>query len=266
MKSAAASIPAGNRSISGRNGMVKRRVNLDLVWSDLSRAQRATSPPSRPCSSRMATGATSSPSAGTSTPPRAGPASGPSREATLDRTGPTALAIEGEATEANGIVEAGSPSRPPPRAARAMSACADELCWTLLTSLEELKGFEEKKGRHRASASLHGIHRDRKYLAGAAGRTRKPSSGSKRQPYCVVVGGGQGGIALGARLRQLGVPTIILEAQRAPGRLLAQALQVALPARPGLVRPPALPAVPRRTGRCSRPRTRSATGWRCTRR
>ena len=34
-------------------------------------------------------------------------------------------------------------------------------------------------------------------------------------------------------------------AQRAPGRLLAQALQVALPARPGLVRPPAVPQVPR---------------------
>ena len=34
--------------------------------------------------------------------------------------------------------------------------------------------------------------------------------------------------------------------ERAAGRLLAQALQVALPARSGLVRPPALPAVPRR--------------------
>jgi putative flavoprotein involved in K+ transport len=31
------------------------------------------------------------------------------------------------------------------------------------------------------------------------------------QPYCVIIGGGQGGIALGARLKRLGVPTIILE-------------------------------------------------------
>ena len=31
------------------------------------------------------------------------------------------------------------------------------------------------------------------------------------QPYCLVIGGGQGGIALGARLRRLGVPTIIVE-------------------------------------------------------
>ena len=31
---------------------------------------------------------------------------------------------------------------------------------------------------------------------------------------CVIIGGGQGGIALGARLRQLDVPTIIIEKQR----------------------------------------------------
>ena len=46
---------------------------------------------------------------------------------------------------------------------------------------------------------------------GAAGRSararRAASSATTRQPYVVVVGGGQGGIALGARLRQLGVPT-----------------------------------------------------------
>ena len=38
-------------------------------------------------------------------------------------------------------------------------------------------------------------------------------------------------------------------AQRAPRRLLAQALQVALPARPGLVRPPAVHQVPRELAR-----------------
>jgi putative flavoprotein involved in K+ transport len=35
--------------------------------------------------------------------------------------------------------------------------------------------------------------------------------GHTRQPYCVIIGGGQGGIALGARLKRLGVPTIVLE-------------------------------------------------------
>jgi putative flavoprotein involved in K+ transport len=32
-----------------------------------------------------------------------------------------------------------------------------------------------------------------------------------REPYVVIVGGGQGGMALGARLKRLGVPTVILE-------------------------------------------------------
>ena len=37
------------------------------------------------------------------------------------------------------------------------------------------------------------------------------------QPYTVIIGGGQGGIALGARLRQLGVPTIIIDRNPRPG-------------------------------------------------
>jgi len=35
--------------------------------------------------------------------------------------------------------------------------------------------------------------------------------GYTKQPYVVIIGGGQGGIGLVARLRQLGVPTIIVE-------------------------------------------------------
>ena len=41
--------------------------------------------------------------------------------------------------------------------------------------------------------------------------------GYSRQPYVVVIGGGQGGIGLGARLRQLGVPTIIVDKHPRPG-------------------------------------------------
>jgi putative flavoprotein involved in K+ transport len=41
--------------------------------------------------------------------------------------------------------------------------------------------------------------------------------GREVQPYVVILGGGQGGIALGARLRQLGVPTIIVERNARPG-------------------------------------------------
>lgn len=37
------------------------------------------------------------------------------------------------------------------------------------------------------------------------------------QPYVLVIGGGQGGIALGARLKRQGVPTVIVDKQARPG-------------------------------------------------
>ena len=53
---------------------------------------------------------------------------------------------------------------------------------------------------------------------GRKSASRRPrNSATQRQPYCLIIGGGQGGIALGARLRQLGVPTIIVEKNERPG-------------------------------------------------
>ena len=47
--------------------------------------------------------------------------------------------------------------------------------------------------------------------------TTRPNSASRGQPYCLIVGGGQGGLALAARLKQLGVPTLIVDALPRPG-------------------------------------------------
>jgi putative flavoprotein involved in K+ transport len=41
--------------------------------------------------------------------------------------------------------------------------------------------------------------------------------GVTEQPYVLVVGGGQAGIVLSARLRQLGVPTIVIDKRSRPG-------------------------------------------------
>src|SRR3989454_3254975 len=41
--------------------------------------------------------------------------------------------------------------------------------------------------------------------------------GVPRQPYCVIIGGGQGGIALAARLKRLGVPTLVIEKNERAG-------------------------------------------------
>ena len=88
--------------------------------------------------------------------------------------------------------------------------------WMLLTTLTELASFPEKSGRLRENGALHGVHRDRKTWLELR-QDDEQTLGISRQPYCVVVGGGQGGIALGARLKRLGVPTLVLEQNAKPG-------------------------------------------------
>ncbi|MFC8038868.1 NAD(P)-binding domain-containing protein [Paenarthrobacter sp. NPDC057355] len=89
-------------------------------------------------------------------------------------------------------------------------------CWTLLTTMQELKGFEEKKGPNREQGVTHNIEKGRKSWLE---RREEDAArlGYEDQPYAVVIGGGQGGIGLGARLRRLGVPTIIVDKNARPG-------------------------------------------------
>ncbi|WP_323718523.1 NAD(P)/FAD-dependent oxidoreductase [Paracoccus aminovorans] len=92
----------------------------------------------------------------------------------------------------------------------------EDRIWTLLTALQELKGFEENRGKRRPMGAEHGAKKNRTTWKERR-ETEAASLGYDTQPYTVIVGGGQGGIALGARLRQLGVPTIILEKHDRPG-------------------------------------------------
>jgi len=92
----------------------------------------------------------------------------------------------------------------------------DGKAWTLLTTLYELKGHEEHAGPGRPKGVEHGADPDRETWLEK--REREAAElGYETQPYVVIVGGGQGGIALGARLRQLRVPTIIVERNVRPG-------------------------------------------------
>ncbi len=88
--------------------------------------------------------------------------------------------------------------------------------WTLLTALEELKGFEEPKGVRRPMGAEHGHDRNRRTWKEKR-EAEAAELGVTTQPYVLVIGGGQGGIGLGARLRQLGVPTIIIDRHERPG-------------------------------------------------
>src|SRR5690606_21474189 len=88
--------------------------------------------------------------------------------------------------------------------------------WTLLTTLQELKGHEEPKGPKRVLGAVHGSDPDRRSWAEKR-LDEQLTLGYSEQPYIVVIGGGQGGIALGARLRQLGVPAIVVDKHERPG-------------------------------------------------
>ena len=135
---------------------------------------------------------------------------------TLADVRPGAWRIDGEAKVVEGVTEAWFTFETGVSRGRGHLRLRDGRCWTLLTTMEELKGFEERRGEARILGAGHGVSRNgRTWLEERSAELAE--LGVTRQPYCVIVGGGQGGIALGARLKRLGVPTIILEKNARPG-------------------------------------------------
>ncbi len=129
---------------------------------------------------------------------------------------PSGWQLEGEASESNGAVEGWLRFETPVARGYGHVRLVGGKAWTLLTTMSELKGFEERKGANRDRGVQHGVHPGRKTWLERR-REEQAELGVARQPYVVIVGGGQGGIALGARLKRLGVPTIIVEKNERPG-------------------------------------------------
>lgn len=136
--------------------------------------------------------------------------------ATLGSTRPGSWRIEGEAKSSGDVVDAWLTFETAVARGKGHVRLKDGKCWTLLTTMAELKGFEEKKGERRDKGVEHGAFRGRETWLERRQR-EEAELGHARQPYCVIIGGGQGGIALAARLKRLGVPTIIVEKNERPG-------------------------------------------------
>ena len=80
--------------------------------------------------------------------------------------------------------------------------------WTLLTALKELKGFEEQLGAARPRGSAY----SRDFRGPNWLDLRNASSAyADRDPTVLVVGGGQSGLCIAARLKQLGVDNLIVD-------------------------------------------------------
>jgi putative flavoprotein involved in K+ transport len=104
--------------------------------------------------------------------------------ATLAGTRPSNFRVTGEPKETDGVTEAWFAFETAAGRGVGQVRLREGRCWTLLTTLRELKGFEEKPDV-------------------------EPRVNDK--PYVVIIGGGQGGIGLAARLKRIGVPAVIIE-------------------------------------------------------
>ncbi|PPJ31603.1 FAD-dependent oxidoreductase [Nocardia nova] len=136
--------------------------------------------------------------------------------ARLGDTDPRGFHITEPATEDGGVITAWIGFETAVGRAVGHVRLTDEGAWTLLTSLRELKGLEENKGTRRLKGAEHGANRERVTWSEARERQER-ELGYTTQPYVLVIGGGQGGIALGARLRQLGVPALVVDKHDRPG-------------------------------------------------
>jgi putative flavoprotein involved in K+ transport len=137
-------------------------------------------------------------------------------EHTLSATHPRGFRVTEPPEEADGVTEAWIAFETDAGRGDGHLRLRDGKAFTLLTRLTELKGHEEPRGAGRPMGAEHGVDADRQSWLERR-RREATELGSERQPEVLIVGGGQGGIALGARLRQLDVPTIVVDRHPAPG-------------------------------------------------
>jgi putative flavoprotein involved in K+ transport len=92
--------------------------------------------------------------------------------------------------------------------------------WTLLTSMEDLKGFEEKAGTLRpVSSAPHGVLAPggNGVAAGTPSPAVRAAPGAAGEPEVLVIGAGQAGLTIAARLRQLDVSAVLIEREARVG-------------------------------------------------
>jgi hypothetical protein len=74
--------------------------------------------------------------------------------------------------------------------------------YTIYTSLSGLRDHPEQLGEHRSHLPDHG---------GWLERRQREMEFADEEPYALVVGAGHGGIHIAARLKHLGIPTLVVE-------------------------------------------------------
>lgn len=130
--------------------------------------------------------------------------------ATLGAAAPTGFSVTEAFTTGPGTIEAWFTFSTAAGAGSGIVRLENGQGRTILTTLQSLAGHEERSGPTRPMGVRHGADRNRRTWTEQRA-SEEAAFGTETQPYCLIIGGGQGGIMLGARLRQLGVPTVIVE-------------------------------------------------------
>jgi phosphoglycerate dehydrogenase-like enzyme len=83
---------------------------------------------------------------------------------------------------------------------------------TIFTTLESLHGCKELTGPLREQESKHGTWLQQRHQ-------ERECEGPEQQPVVIIVGGGQSGLELAARLKYLGIKTLVVEREARIGEL-----------------------------------------------
>lgn len=87
--------------------------------------------------------------------------------------------------------------------------------FTLFTYLKELKGHEERIGRNRPNGVEHGEHASQNNWLDR--RRLEENFEGGLEPTVVIMGAGQGGLSIAARLKMLGITSLIVDRERRIG-------------------------------------------------
>jgi len=120
------------------------------------------------------------------------------------------------AAEVDGVVEAWYTFENDAMHGLGLFRLRDGLCWTLLSTAQSLREFPEPAGKLREMGAEHGSSMSKENWLDRR-IAQQQSLGITEQPYTLIIGGGQGGIGLAARLKRMGVPALVIDKHPRPG-------------------------------------------------
>ncbi|ONG58026.1 FAD-dependent oxidoreductase [Pseudoroseomonas deserti] len=123
---------------------------------------------------------------------------------------------EGSEKTVDGITEAWFRFETEAAQCRGQFRLKENRAWTLMTAALSLKAYPERIGTRREPGVEHGAFPGRPGWA-LQRRQRHAALGDSVQPYCLIIGGGQNGLSLAARLAMLDVPTLVVDRHARPG-------------------------------------------------